>query len=98
MAVDRWLNIVGLIGTLVGLWLARYYYLKSVRSKRLAIAYTNPIPLMLPVEGVTVSYLGKEHSLLSRVFVLLWNRGPSPIEAADFIRPVTVRSADKVLL
>lgn len=95
--IDRWVGILGLIFGLIGIWLTIRYYKKSVRTKLLAIGYTDPLPLLLPHPEVIVTYRGSSQSVISRVFVLLWNRGTAPIEAGDFIEPVKIRKAEKVL-
>lgn len=97
LSIDRWLAVVGLVAAIFSLWLARYYYIKSVRTKILAIAVTNPLPLLLKIDGVSVYYLGREQNDLSRVFVLLWNRGTAPIEGDDFIEPIAIKDPHKVV-
>jgi hypothetical protein len=98
MNVDRWIAVLALVVAAFGLLLARYFYIKTIRTKVLGIAYTNPIPLILPLKEINVSYLGATQTALSRVFVLLWNKGTSPIESSDFIVPITVRGGEKVLV
>ncbi len=96
MNIDRWLGILGLVSGVAGIALAYYFYFKTIRSKVLAIAYTHPISLVLPIHDVPPHYL-KDSNDPSRVFVLFWNRGTSPIERADFIEPIVVQPPDKVL-
>jgi hypothetical protein len=98
MNVDRWIAVLALFVAALGLLLAYYFYIKTIRTKVLGIAYTNPIPLILPLKEINVSYLGAAQTALSRVFVLLWNKGTSPIESNDFIAPITVRAGEKVLV
>jgi hypothetical protein len=98
MNLDRWLAALGLALAVFGLLLAYYFYIKTIRTKVLGIAYTNPVPLMLPLKEINVSYLGATQTALSRVFVLLWNKGTSPIETSDFIAPITVRGQEQILL
>jgi hypothetical protein len=46
---------------------------------------------------ITVEYMGANISALSRVYVLLWNRGTSPIEAQDFVAPIEYKLTDQIL-
>jgi hypothetical protein len=46
---------------------------------------------------ITVEYMGGNISALSRVYVLLWNRGTSPIEAQDFVAPIQFKLNDQIL-
>jgi hypothetical protein len=98
MNIERWLGVSGLLIGVIGLLLARYFYIKTIRAKVLAIAYTNPIPLILPMKEISVSYLGTTQTALSRVFVLLWNKGTSAIESSDFIGPITLQGGESILL
>jgi hypothetical protein len=98
MNIDRWLGVSGLLIGLIGLLFAYYFYIKTIRTKVLAIAYTKPIPLILPMKEIRVSYRGTTQKALSRVFVLLWNKGTSAIEASDFIGPITLRGGESILL
>ena len=98
MDFDRWLAAMALTVAVFGLLLAYYFYIKTIRTKVLGIAYTNPIPLILPLKEINVSYLGATQTALSRVFVLLWNKGTSPIESNDFIVPIKLQGGEKVLL
>src|SRR5258705_9313677 len=98
MNIDRWLGVSGLLIGLIGLLFAYYFYIKTVRAKVLAIAYTNPIPLILPMKEISVSYWGTTQTALSRVFVLLWNKGTSAIETSDFIGPITLQGGESILL
>lgn len=95
--INRWLGIAGLVIGLIGVWLAVRFYKKTVRSKLLAMGYTGPLPLILPHPELTITYRGSSQSMISRVFVLFWNRGTAPIEAEDFIEPIKVQRGDKVL-
>jgi hypothetical protein len=96
MNLDRALAIFGALGTVLGLWLAYYFYRKTVRSKVLSIAYTSSVPLVLPVPDVTVLYRGINRSELSRAFILLWNKGTAPIEEDDFLSPISI-NGEKVV-
>lgn len=98
IGIDRVLGVLGLLSGLAGLWLAFYFYQKTIRTKVLAIAHTNPLPLMPPVADIGAYYLEAEQKSLSRVFVLFWNRGTAPIESDDFINAISIRSKDKILL
>jgi hypothetical protein len=97
ISVDRFLTILSLIIAIFGIAFAFYFYRKSIRTKILAIAYTEPIPLLLTLENITVSYLGTNISSLSRVFILLWNKGTAPIESSDFIAPIEIMSNQQIL-
>ena len=94
--IDRMLAVLGLVSGLAGLWLAFYFYKKTIRTKVLAVAYTNPLPLMPPIADVGAYYLGAEQKSLSRVFVLFWNRGTAPIESDDFINAISIGPKDKI--
>lgn len=98
MEVDRWLGILGLVTGLLGIYFAYYFYRKSIRTKVLAIAYSNPVPLMFPVPDVTVSYKETVQTALSRVFILLWNKGTAPIEVTDFLGPIKFRGDTSLFL
>ena len=97
MTIDTWLGLFGTISGLIGLFLAYYFYKKSIRTKVLAIAYTDPIPLMMTMGNVEVVYEGKAVSALSRVYVLFWNRGTARIEASDFLSPIVITTSEPVL-
>jgi hypothetical protein len=97
ITLDRVLGVLGLITGIIGIWLARHYYIKSIRKKLLAISFTNPLPLMLPVEGVQVLYNNHPEAALSRVYILFWNKGTEAIEQSDFLRPITFKSQEKIL-
>jgi hypothetical protein len=58
MNIDRWIAVLALAVAAFGLLLAYYFYIKTIRTKVLGIAYTNPIPLILPLKEINVSYLG----------------------------------------
>ncbi len=97
MSIDTFLGLFGAVTGLIGLFLAYYFYKKSVRTKVLAIAYTDPIPMMMTLGNVEVMYEGVAMSALSRVYFLLWNRGTSPIEASDFLSPITIAASAPIL-
>lgn len=97
MSLDTWLGAVGIAVGLLGIALAYIFYRKAVRNKVLAIAYTDPIPLIMTFADIRVSYENTTITELSRVYVLLWNRGTAPIEAGDFIAPIKFSSNDPIL-
>jgi hypothetical protein len=96
MNVDRWLAIAGLLLGIGGIVAAYVFYVKTIRTKLLAIAYTQPVSLLLPVDDVPASYRKKAEEP-SRVFLLFWNRGTSPIEKSDFVEPIKVLPRDRIL-
>lgn len=98
MNIDRWLAVAGLVGTVISLWLAYRFYIKTIRTKLLAIGYTKPVSLMLPVAELEATYNGRKIQKLSRMFVLLWNRGTAPIESDDLIAPIKLKNKGSVLL
>jgi hypothetical protein len=97
MTIDTWLGLFGLLSGLVGSFLAYFFYKKSVRTKVLAIAYTDPIPLMMTLGDLEVVYEGKVLTALSRVYILLWNRGTAPIETSDFLAPIAITTFEPIL-
>jgi hypothetical protein len=97
MTIDTWLGLFGTLSGTVGLFLAYYFYKRSVRTKVLAIAYTDPIPLMMTLGDIEVIYEGKALSALSRVYILFWNRGTAPIEASDFLAPIAITTFEPIL-
>jgi len=101
MSFETWLAIIGIVvgvlGILLGLIVAYIFYRKTIRTKVLAVAYTDPIPLVMTLGDITVEYMGVNISALSRVDVLLWNRGTSPIEAQDFVAPIQYKLTDQIL-
>jgi hypothetical protein len=97
MTIDTWLGLFGLLSGVVGSFLAYFFYKKSVRTKVLAISYTDPIPLMINMGDIEVVYEGKALSALSRVYVLFWNRGTAPIEASDFLSPIAITTSEPIL-
>ena len=97
MSFETWLAIIGILIGVLGLIVAYIFYLKTIRTKVLAFAYTDPIPLVMTLADITVGYMGANISALSRVYVLLWNRGTSPIEAQDFIAPIEYKLTDQIL-
>lgn len=97
MTIDTWLGLFGLLSGVVGSFLAYFFYKKSIRTKVLAIAYTDPIPLMMTLGDIEVVYEGKILSALSRVYILFWNRGTAPIEANDFLAPIAITTSQPIL-
>jgi len=101
MSFETWLAIIGIVvgvlGILLGVVVAYIFYRKTIRTKVLALAYTDPIPLVMTFADITVGYMGANISALSRVYVLLWNRGTSPIESQDFIAPIEYKLTDQIL-
>jgi hypothetical protein len=101
MSFETWLAIIGIVvgvfGILLGLIVAYVFYRKTIRTKVLALAYTDPIPLVMTLGDITVEYTGVNISALSRVYVLLWNSGTSPIEAQDFVAPIEYKLTDQIL-
>jgi hypothetical protein len=97
MTIDTFLGIFGAATGVIGLFLAYYFYKRSIRTKVLAIAYTDPIPLMMTLGKMEVVYEGAAINALSRVYVLLWNRGTAPIEGSDFLSPVTISASAPIL-
>jgi hypothetical protein len=97
VSVDRWLGVFGAATGALGIILAYVFYRKSIRTKVLSIAYTDPVPLIMTLADISVTYLTQNITALSRVYVLLWNRGTAPIEASDFIAPIEFKSTDAVL-
>jgi len=97
MSVDTALGVFGASTGVIGILLAYYFYKKSVRTKVLAIAYTDPIPRLLTVGDLQVAYEGELISALSSVYILLWNRGTAPIESSDFLSPVTFSASLPIL-
>jgi hypothetical protein len=85
--VDRWLGIagvvIGVLGIVIGVAVAYYFYLKSIRTKRLAYACTVGVPITI---GPHVTGSNVER------FLLLWNRGTAPIVGSDFVKPISVES------
>jgi hypothetical protein len=97
MSVDRGLTIAGLIVAVLSLLLAYVFYRKTVRTKLLGIGYTAPTPLMVTTEDIALTYMGHSVTSIARVFILLWNKGTSPIEATDFIAPISLTSDTSLL-
>jgi hypothetical protein len=97
MSFEIWLAIIGIVVGVLGLIVAYVFYRKTIRTKVLALAYTDPIPLVMTLGDITVEYMGVNISALSRVYVLLWNRGTSPIEAQDFVAPIEYKLTDQIL-
>jgi hypothetical protein len=97
MSFETWLAMIGIVVGVLGLVVAYIFYRKTIRTKVLALAYTDPIPLVMTLGDITVEYMGTNISALSRVYVLLWNRGTSPIEAQDFITPIEYKLTDQIL-
>ncbi|MCA1431257.1 hypothetical protein I6F29_36025 [Bradyrhizobium sp. NBAIM16] len=97
MTIDTFLGLFGAVTGLLGLFLAYYFYKKSVRTKVLGIAYTSPIPLLTTLGDLKVTYEGASISALSRVYILFWNRGTAPVEAADFLSPIKLDASAPIL-
>ena len=53
MNIDHWIAVLAL-AVAVGLLLAYYFYIKTIRTKVLGIAYTNPVPLTFPLKEINV--------------------------------------------
>jgi hypothetical protein len=97
MTIDTFLGLFGASTGVIGLFAAYYFYKKSVRSKLLGIAYTDPIPLLMAMGNLEVIYEGAVISALSRVYILFWNRGTAPIETGDFLSPVRIGACAPIL-
>jgi hypothetical protein len=97
MSIDTLLGLFGSVTGLIGLFLAYFFYKKSVRTKILAIAYTDPIPLMMTLGNLEVVYGGFSITALSRAYILFWNRGTAPIEQSDFLSPIKVNASAPIL-
>lgn len=97
MTIDTWLGLLGIIVGFFGIILAYVFYRKSIRTKVLAISYTDGIPLMMTLGGLEVVYENTAISSLSRIYVLLWNRGTSAIEEADFLAPILITAPTSIL-
>lgn len=72
--------------------LAYYFYRKTVLSKLLAIAYTVPVPVIVADRSARLP----DSTLLNRNFVLLWNKGTSPITEADFTKPILIENSANI--
>ena len=92
MSVDRWIAIIGVTAAVLSILLTYVFYRKTVRTKLLGIGYTAPTPLMVTTENIALTYMGQSVTSIARVFILLWNKGTSPIEATDFITPISFKS------
>jgi hypothetical protein len=90
--VDRWLAVAGLLVATCACVLAYYFYRKTVLSKLLAIAYTVPVPIIVSDPSSQIS----ESTSLNRNFVLLWNKGTSPITESDFTKPIVIENSANV--
>lgn len=97
MSFDTFLGLFGAVTGVVGLFFAYFFYKKSVRTKLLSIAYTDSIPLMVTFGEVKANYGGVATNALSRIYILLWNRGTAPIEASDFLSPIAFRASAPIL-
>jgi hypothetical protein len=97
MSFDRLLGIGGVVLGVLGILAAYFFYRKSVRTKVLAIAYTDLIPVLMTLEDINVSYMGTSVTALSRMYFLLRNRGTAPIESSDFISPIHITSEAPLL-
>lgn len=97
MTFDTFLGIFGSATGVLGVYLAYHFYRKSIRTKVLAIAYTDPLPLMVAFADIEVSYEGVIMSAFSRFYILFWNQGTSPIEASDFLEPITIGCSVPIL-
>src|SRR5690242_5207201 len=85
MNIDRWLALAGLIVAILGILLAFYFYRRTIRTKLLAIGSTESVPLIVSLD--------EQDDVACRSFILLWNRGSSPIEATDFVSPIRLRNS-----
>ena len=98
MTLEQWLGVLGLVVGVLGLGLAYYFYRKTIRTKVLAISYTDPIPIRLHGDGSSkVPSVDEQQGYGSRSFVLLWNRGASPIEASDFALPILIKEQNNIV-
>ncbi len=97
LSLDRALTLVSLLFGAIAIYLAVYFYRKTIRTKLLAIAYTEPIPLVVTFADLGVTYLDHQVKSACRVLILLWNKGTSPIEAGDFLEPIELRSPHPIL-
>jgi len=98
VTLEQWLGVLGLVVGVSGLGLAYYFYRKTIRTKVLAISYTDPIPVRLHGDGSTkVPAVDEQQGYWSRSFVLLWNRGASPIEASDFAIPILIKEKNNIM-
>jgi hypothetical protein len=63
MTIDQIIGIAGLVIGIVGIALARHFYVKTIRNKQLVIGISEPVPTNWTSDGP-----------LYKVFFLLWNK------------------------
>jgi hypothetical protein len=52
---------------------------------------------MITFGKLEVVYEGATMTALSRMYVLLWNRGTAPIESSDFLSPIAISASSPIL-
>jgi len=96
-SLDRILAIAGLAVGLAGIYASYYFYLQTLRTKLIAYSTKLVVELDAPFEGCSFSYLGKNLGAVSRVLVLLWNRGSDAIQKSYFLHPICIEKRHDIV-
>jgi hypothetical protein len=97
MTFDQWLAIAGLAGTVIGILLAVYFYLRSKRKVRLSY-HVEQTELLggsksaLP-EEVSISYQNTPIRNLRKMNIIIWNSGTEPIRRSDIVGNAPIKLA-----
>lgn len=97
---NPWVGIVGTAASIVGVFLAVYFYLQSVSHPEL-VYFVNPVRTIVVKQG-TASRLGvvfDGHPLTQDITasqVALWNRGHQAIRRASILQAVTIATEPSV--
>ncbi|WBU28990.1 hypothetical protein OOZ54_20355 [Rhodopseudomonas palustris] len=97
MTIDTWLGLFGAFTGLVGIYLAYHFYIKSIRTKVLGIAYTDPFPLVLVLDSTPFKDAEPQISGRSKIQILFWNKGSAPIESTDFLSPIHITATAPII-
>ena len=97
MSIDRVIAIVGVVGTVIGLWLAWYFY-KASQPTRIPTFLVDPWRPLLAggssseTSDITILYKGRPigQRAVNVVRVYFWNAGNTPITDAEILEPLTI--------
>jgi hypothetical protein len=91
MTIELILTIFGTVTGVIGLYLARYYYLLAKPTLKIAASFDSTTLISKNrsenISELEILYRGKKVDNLSAANLIFWNTGNRPIRRADFMDP-----------